>query len=109
MSRKMIDLTGREFGTLKVMCQGHRDDGNCHNAYWVVECTICHTAKIVRSDNLLSGKVVSCGRCSKLKAKNEVNDLGVMRNFDENMVNFGENMTNDLGVIGDFSENDLGV
>lgn len=91
MSRKIIDLTGREFGTLKVMCQGHRDDGNCHNAYWVVECTVCHTAKIVRSDNLLSGKVVSCGRCSKLKAKNEVN--------------FGENMENDLGVMSDFGEN----
>lgn len=95
MSRKIMDLTGREFGTLKVVCQGHRDDGNCHNAYWVVECQICHTAKIVRSDNLLSGKVVSCGRCSKLKAKNEVN--------------FGENMENDLGVMSDFGENDLGV
>lgn len=96
MSRKIIDLTGREFGTLKVMCQGHRDDGeDCGHAYWVVECTVCHTIKLVRADNLMSGKVVSCGRCSKLKTKNEVN--------------FDENMENDLGVMINLGENDLGV
>lgn len=89
MSRKIIDLTGREFGTLKVVCQGRRDDGeNMGHMYWAVECTVCHTIKLVRADNLLSGKVVSCGRCGKLKAKNEVN--------------FGENMENDLGVMSDF-------
>ena len=85
MGRKIVDLTGHEFGTLKVVCQGHRDDGDRHNSYWVVECMVCHTGKLVRADNLLSGKVVSCGRCSKLKARNEVN--------------FGEIMENDLGVI----------
>lgn len=82
MSRKIIDLTGREFGTLKVVCQGHRDDGKRDHAYWVVECQICHTGKIVRADNLLSGKVVSCGRCGKLKGKNTENDLGVMADFE---------------------------
>lgn len=96
MSRKIIDLTGREFGTLKVVCQGHRDDGeNRGHTYWVVECLCCHTIKLVRADNLLSGKVVSCGRCGKLK--------------DKNKAIFDENMENDLGVMSDFGENDLGV
>lgn len=82
MSRKIVDLTGREFGTLKVVCQGHRDDGKCDHSYWVVDCMVCHTAKLVRADNLLSGKVVSCGRCGKLKGKNTENDLGVMADFE---------------------------
>lgn len=53
---KMIDLTGKKFGKLRVI---DRVEG-CKRVYFNVECD-CGTKKAVQSRHLLSGAVVSCG------------------------------------------------
>ena len=70
MGKLAENLIGQEFGTLKVVCRGHLDGvEKSSHAYWVVECSKCGDIKVVRSDNLKSGKIVSCGKCSKFKER----------------------------------------
>ena len=66
MGRKAKDLTGTEFGYLKVMCKTDSKGSSTH-AFWCCRCSLCGGFTIVRSDNLLSGRVISCG-CLKLKS-----------------------------------------
>jgi hypothetical protein len=56
MGRKVRSLLGRRFGRLQVV----EFEGTKHAAYWLCNCD-CGQSKLVRSDHLLSGRVVSCG------------------------------------------------
>lgn len=60
MGRKAKDLTGMEFGYLRVLCKSDKDSTSSHTFWWC-RCTRCDSFISVRSDNLLSGRVVSCG------------------------------------------------
>ena len=53
------DLTGREFGDLRVT--GYAGSDKHRKARWWVYCEICTQVKMVRGDNLVSGKTKSCG------------------------------------------------
>lgn len=57
MSR-LIDLTGRIFGKLTVICRAWNDSGN--RAQWFCECA-CGEIAVVRSNLLVSGATNSCG------------------------------------------------
>lgn len=66
MARKPKDLTGQRFGHWKVVSYaGIRACGktNRHYASWVCLCD-CGTARIILSQQLTSGKTLSCG-CSR--------------------------------------------
>ena len=65
---KKIDLTGREFGELRVIAE-HSERKN-KKIYWVCKCS-CGTEKLISGSDLKSGKIKSCG-CLKteiLKSK----------------------------------------
>ena len=65
---KKIDLTGREFGELRVIAE-HPERKN-KKIYWVCKCS-CGTEKLISGSDLKSGKIKSCG-CLKteiLKSK----------------------------------------
>lgn len=66
MGRKAKDLTGMEFGYLRVLCKTDDKDSSNHVIWWC-RCSLCGGFTSVRSDNLLSGRVISCG-CSKSKS-----------------------------------------
>ena len=65
MGRKAEDLSGQRFGHLMILCKSDRKDTSKHT-YWACRCALCGGFTVVRSDNLLSGRVISCG-CSKSK------------------------------------------
>lgn len=56
--RKMIDLTGRQFGRLLVVGFSHKDKGG--RSYWHVRC-VCGGEKIVEGNNLKTDHTKSCG------------------------------------------------
>jgi hypothetical protein len=62
MGRLVLDLTGRQFGWLKVQrfafVQGR-------HAYWHCKCR-CGTEKDIRQDTLINGETVSCS-CRKIR------------------------------------------
>lgn len=57
---KFIDLQGRRFGRLIVLYRDMTGHSNDRHTYWVCRCD-CGKFKTVRSDDLRSGLVVSCG------------------------------------------------
>jgi hypothetical protein len=61
MMTKLVNLTGRIFGDLTVIERAGRL-GN--SAAWRIQCK-CGTVKIVRSNNLLSGSTLGCGKHKK--------------------------------------------
>lgn len=64
---KFIDLTGKRFGRLIVI---KRVENNFFGVlYWLCKCD-CGNFKIIRGNNLKSGKTQSCGCLQKEKAKN---------------------------------------
>jgi len=65
MMAKLIDLTGKQFGKLKVLKKGEINEDE--NTYWVCECE-CGNLRNVRSYTLRTGRVVSCG-CNREKNK----------------------------------------
>jgi hypothetical protein len=60
LMRQRIDLKGQEFGKLLVTEFSHTQK---HKAYWKCKCA-CGTEKAIHTNDLRSGKVVSCG-CHK--------------------------------------------
>lgn len=56
--RKLIDLTGREFGLLTVVERGENSKGG--RATWECECE-CGKIKNILTENLSSGRTKSCG------------------------------------------------
>jgi hypothetical protein len=56
---KFIDLTGQRFGKLTIQLH-NRGRGVGHNSECVCLCD-CGKTKVVRADNLKSGKTKSCG------------------------------------------------
>lgn len=67
MGNKLIDLTGRQFGRLKVISfAGYKKRTDGHNAgYWRCVCT-CGQETLVSARNLNNGAVKSCG-CLRLE------------------------------------------
>ena len=59
--RKYEDLSGREFGLLKVIKYDHSDKQGTH---WLCECK-CKNKVIVRRGHLISGHTQSCGCLNK--------------------------------------------
>lgn len=64
-----IDLTGRQFGLLKVIGLDHNNKK--HGIYWMCECKCQEHERVpkqraIRQDKLLKGRTLSCG-CLKLK------------------------------------------
>lgn len=55
----LINLVGRRFGWLKVIRLGTRRVPK--HTYWLCECGRCGKRKEIRADNLVDGRVVSCG------------------------------------------------
>ena len=69
------DLTGREFGFLKVVAF------QCtykHRRYWKIRCTLCGRAKVVMAQNLLSGRSKSCGCIARAKARERMTLLMIV-------------------------------
>ena len=58
MGRKIIDLTGKRFGKLKVVSFDHCGIGT--RRYWLCECD-CGGQRIVSGDHLRNGDVTDCG------------------------------------------------
>ena len=56
--RKIIDLTGREFGKLKVRCVDTERSGG--HMYYICDCE-CGGVKSIRADSLINGSTTSCG------------------------------------------------
>lgn len=56
---KLIDLTGKTFGRLKVIKYLGKIKGTC-SPYWECKCC-CGNIKVVRGDHLRFGKIQSCG------------------------------------------------
>jgi len=54
----LLDITGRRFGRLIVLCLSHRDTHG--NAYWRCRCD-CGTERKVFGENLKKGATRSCG------------------------------------------------
>lgn len=55
---RVIDLTGKKFGRLTVMCLDER--GTKGKTYWLCKCE-CGNVKSVRADSLRCGAIRSCG------------------------------------------------
>ena len=66
------DLTGRQFGFLRVIaCSGiYR-----HRRYWRVKCERCGRHKVVLATNLISGRSRSCGCVGREKASARMQHL----------------------------------
>lgn len=66
MSRKPIDLKGRQFGRLSVTreAEGYRSPGGQLHRQWLCLCACGETAK-VRQQHLLNGHTESCGCASR--------------------------------------------
>jgi hypothetical protein len=60
------DLKGEQFGDLRVT--GYAGKDKHRKARWWVYCETCTQVKIVRGDNLVSGKTTSCGCHRRYKA-----------------------------------------
>ena len=62
MSREVRDLTGQQFGRLKVIKYSPRKTKGSGAAQWVCECG-CGRFLIVRGDNLRDGRTTQCTDC----------------------------------------------
>jgi len=60
MGRRVIDLTGRQFGDLLVITRAPAQDTS-GKAWWACKCLSCGNVHLIRSDNLTSGTVFACG------------------------------------------------
>mgnify|MGYP006322433609 CR=1 FL=1 len=58
MGRKIVDLTGKKFGRLSVICKTNKMSGNHH--YYLCVCD-CGIKTMVIGSNLVSGGSESCG------------------------------------------------
>ena len=79
MAQSLIDITGNEYGFLKVL--GFSHIGSRRRSYWICECQRCGKTIILRKDNFAYSysKVKSCG-CwhveeSKQRAKTNKNKI----------------------------------
>lgn len=61
------DLTGREFGRLKVMGLAVKTDGKNARDVWAVRC-VCGTYETRRAGGLLKGATTACLECARLHA-----------------------------------------
>lgn len=61
MAQELIDITGNEYGFLKVIAFSHM--GKRRRSYWECECQRCGTRVVIRKDSFAypSSKVKSCG------------------------------------------------
>ncbi len=61
MAQELIDITGNEYGFLKVI--GFSHIGNRRRSYWKCECKRCGNVVTLRKDNFAypHSKVKSCG------------------------------------------------
>lgn len=59
--RIVEDLTGRVFGNLIVISRSSNQGGK---STWLCKCS-CGKEKVVRSDHLRSGKIISCGHIGR--------------------------------------------
>src|SRR5579864_6984677 len=67
---KMVDITGRVYGRLTVVCQfGKAPNGNYE---WLAVCS-CGRRRIVRQGNLQSGNNTSCNMCSNITHGHAIN------------------------------------
>lgn len=66
MGKPLRDLTGQSFGSLTALCLGEKLAPGT-GVWWECQC-ICGTRKSIRSRDLVSGKVNSCG-CQKTSLK----------------------------------------
>lgn len=66
------DLTGKEFGKLKVIKRNGSFEGSDGTKYsqWLCKCS-CGTTKIIRGHDLVSGSVTSCG-CIMSRGEEEI-------------------------------------
>lgn len=64
----LVDLTGKQFGYLKVLERDTNYRGKGVRAHWFCECTKCGTIKSMSSSGLLDNNVQSCG-CQKSKGE----------------------------------------
>src|SRR5258706_2372095 len=70
MRPRTKDLTGQQFGRLKVLSlssYGGRYDSRPYESQWLCEC-LCKTKKVVAGTNLKRGNVKSCGCLSREQA-----------------------------------------
>lgn len=77
MAQELVDITGNEYGFLRVKRFSHI--GNRRRSYWECECLRCGKVVTLRKDNFAYpySKAISCG-CwhveeSKLRAKTNKN------------------------------------
>lgn len=75
MSKKCIDLTGQKFGRLTVI---ERAENKGSKICWLCKCE-CGNEKVIRSSDLKSGKINSCGCLKSEKMSEHLNDLTGMK------------------------------
>lgn len=63
----LIDLTGQEFGRLKVISHDLSKQAHKNKAYWICQCSCGNTVSVC-SEELRNGKTKSCG-CLKRELK----------------------------------------
>lgn len=61
---KLKDLTGETFGSLSVVSRA--TNTNCGQARWLCSCT-CGDTRVVRGNELRTGKVTDCGHVGRAK------------------------------------------
>lgn len=71
----LVDLTGKQFGYLKVLERDMNYRGKGVPAHWICECTKCGTIKSIIANSLLQKQVQSCG-C--LKSKGELKIASIL-------------------------------
>lgn len=61
---KAEDLTGREFGYLKVLSRGqdHVSKSGQKKICWICQCKLCGGKKVIPAADLKSGNTISCGK-----------------------------------------------
>jgi hypothetical protein len=77
--RRFNDLTGRLFGSLKVLAYAGTDRHGRRK--WRVCCARCGDQKIVLAANLLSGRTKTCGCIARLKAHLRMKTLMLSEKF----------------------------
>lgn len=72
---KAEDLTGKEFGYLKVLYRGkdHITISGQKRVRWMCECKLCGTKKLINAQELKRGSTISCGCYQAFKGKNNRN------------------------------------
>ena len=74
MGRKAIDLMGQKFNRLTVLRRDTLKKGN--HSYWICQCD-CGNICSVRGDNLINGKIQSCG-CLQKEIISKQNTIDLM-------------------------------